>query len=119
VPLLGVVGLAIGYSLSSLISCVRMFRLVRRDYGPIFGTGEAVKLLKPVAASLIMCLVVVWARTPIEYAALTKSSLPYSDIVRLGVIGILGAGTYLCGAIVLRIEPFPTMLRTIYYFVKA
>jgi putative peptidoglycan lipid II flippase len=114
VPYWGVVGIALGFTLSSAISCLRMGWLVRRHYGALFPRGSLPCALKALAASLAMALVVFLARRPVSGLVLARVSDFYQEIFRVLVLATLGMATYAASGLIQGMEPFGALYRGVW-----
>jgi putative peptidoglycan lipid II flippase len=112
-PFLGVAGLALGYTLTSAASCLRLAWQLERRYGSFWTRTKLSSAAKPLVATLPMAIIVVALRSPVSALALSQVGQFYNEIFRTVVLAGVGTVTYVAGGIAGRMEPFPTMYRTL------
>jgi putative peptidoglycan lipid II flippase len=112
-PLWGATGLALGSTVANVASCVRLYRLAGKHYGSLLDGSRLFSALKPLGATLIMTVVVLALRVPVSTSVMFRQGQLRDEIV--GAVVLAGAGfvTYLAAGIAARMEPFPTLYRSL------
>ncbi len=113
VRMIGVPGLALGFTLTGLVSGGRMAWLLHRDYGLLWTKERLSDLCKPLAATLVMLAVILAVQKPFSAFVFYRTSPFRGEIVRTAALVILGFITYAVAGISTRMEPFPALFLTL------
>jgi putative peptidoglycan lipid II flippase len=104
VRLMGVAGLALGYTVSAFVSAGVIFWCVCKDYGSLF--GKLPELIGPCAATLVVIVVISTLRFVLSGWGLFADCALCEDVFQTLLLSGSGAVTYWLGAALLRVEPF-------------
>ena len=108
-PLFGVVGLALGFTLTCGVSSVRMLWLLSKVYGPVMTKERVTSALKPLAATTAMAIVVLLLRQPVSVLIMSRSSQFYNEVFRTILLVGVGSATYVAAGMLGRMQPFPAL----------
>lgn len=115
VPFLGVAGLAFGVCFASAFSGLRMYRLVVRDYGPLFCRDTSPAAMgKPVLAGLGMALVILSVRSLMNNVGIPTTGSFGGLILSNALPATVGTLAFVTTAVWMRIEPIRTVAERSY-----
>jgi putative peptidoglycan lipid II flippase len=109
VRMMGLPGLALGFTLTGITSSGRMAWLLHRDYGLLCTKERLSDLFKPLAATLAMLAVILAVQRPFSAFVFSSASPFRNEIGRTGTLVVLGALAYIIAGISTRMEPFPAI----------
>lgn len=110
-PEMGVVGLALGFSLAGLASMCRMYWLVSRGYGSPFSSFREAQVLRPAIATVCMGVLVYLGRPWIDAAGGPLLSTLIGKGIKMGAVVATGMLVYFAAAAVMRVNPYFEMLQ--------